>query len=385
MQIILIKYGELSVKGDNRHIFISKLKKNITELVTTKMSIISKHDRIYIQTDEIPETVGQLKKIFGIQAIVCAEQIENEIEKMKKHVVKLIKKKSGATFKINTRRANKNFSLDSRELNHLLGGEILKNTNLKVDVKKPDILLTVEVRHDFTYLYTDTDEHQGLGGLPVSSSGRALLLLSGGLDSPIAGFLSLKRGVSLDCLYFESLPYTSIQARHKIIALVNVLNQYAGNIKLYIVNFTKIQEAIEKNIPHSYRITIMRRLMYQVASDFAHKNKYKGLITGENIGQVASQTLESLLAINEVTNMPIIRPLICYDKLETIALAKKIGSYEISTQPFIDCCTVFVPKKPATKPTIKKCLAYEKFLPDNLLDDIDIFPQTLEEEKHELL
>ncbi len=380
MQLILIKYGELSIKGGNRHIFINRLKKNIEALVKTNITIKKNHDRLFIITEQIPETIEYLKKIFGIQSIVIAYQSNNNQEEILKLSLEVLKKKSGDTFKVITKRADKSYPLDSNQLNNLIGTHLLKNTNLKVDVKNPQIKLKVEIRNDKAYIYTE--EIKGLGGYPVGVGGKGLLLLSGGLDSPVAGFLTLKRGIDLDCLYFESPPHTTEQAKKKVIKLIKILNQYSGNINLYIANFTETQEAIYQKIPASYQITIMRRFMYKISSDFAKKNKAKVLVTGESIGQVASQTLESLVAINEVTKTPVIRPVICYDKLEIIELAKKINTYEISIEPYQDCCTIFIPKKPVIKPKLENCHQYEALI-DNI--EVEIKKQEINEEIHELL
>ena len=222
-------------------------------------------------------------------------------------------------------------------------------------------------RFAFAFAYIYTNEIKGSGGYPVGIQGKGILMLSGGIDSPVAGYLALKRGIDIDCLYFDSPPHTSIEAKNKVIELANILNQYSGNIKLLVVPFTKLQEAIYKNVPSEYNITILRRMMYRIATNIS--NKYKVLINGESIGQVASQTLTSINVINSVTNFPIIRPVACLDKLEIIQIAKKIGTYETSILPFEDCCTIFVPKHPVINPKLEKCLEYEKFNYQELIDE----------------
>ena len=244
------------------------------------------------------------------------------------------------------------------EFNQLIGSYVLRNTDLKVDVHQPDIPIYIEIRNDGSYLYTN--EIKAIGGYPVGIQGKGMLMLSGGIDSPVAGYLALKRGIQIECLYFESPPHTSLEAKNKVLRLAEILDKYAGNIKVHIVPFTKIQESIYKNVPHDYMITIMRRMMYRIALDFAKKRKCKILINGESIGQVASQTLSSISVINQVVDMPVIRPVACLDKLEIISLAKKIGTYETSILPYEDCCTIFVPKHPVIHPELSKCIEYEK-------------------------
>ena len=239
----------------------------------------------------------------------------------------------------------------------MMGGFILKNFNCKVDVHNPDILITIEIRPEGTFIYTN--EIKGLGGYPVGIQGKGLLMLSGGIDSPVAGYLSLKRGVDLECLYFESPPHTSIEAKNKVIKLASIINKYSGNIKVNIVPFTKLQEAIYKNVKEDYVITIMRRMMYRIATEVLKRHKCKVIINGESIGQVASQTLTSMSVINSVTNVPVIRPCACMDKLEIIDISRKIDTYETSILPYEDCCTIFLPDHPVINPDIDKCLLYE--------------------------
>ena len=245
------------------------------------------------------------------------------------------------------------------EFNNKMGGVVLKNTDLKVDVHNPDVLVNIEIRNEGTFIYTD--EIRGIGGYPVGIQGKGLLMLSGVIDSPLAGYLALKRGVDLECLYFESPPHTSVEAKNKVIKLASIINEYSGNIKVNVVPFTKIQEAIYKNVPDSYIITIMRRMMYRIAEKVIQKKKLKVIINGESIGQVASQTLSSMIVINNVTNLPIIRPVACMDKLEIIDIANKIGTYETSILPFEDCCTIFLPKHPVINPDLQRCIQYENY------------------------
>ena len=359
-KLILIKYGELTTKKGNRNLFINKLSDNIK----VDGKIIKKRDRMYIIPNNFDETINKLKKVFGLQGIVVAYKVNTNIEDIKNGVLEVLKNENFKTFKVETKRANKNFEIKSMDFNNIIGGLILKNFDCKVDVHNPDIIVHIEIRED-TYIYTN--EIKGSGGYPVGIQGKGILMLSGGIDSPVAGYLALKRGIDIDCLYFDSPPHTSIEAKNKVIELANILNQYSGNIKLLVVPFTKLQEAIYKNVPSEYNITILRRMMYRIATNIS--NKYKVLINGESIGQVASQTLTSINVINSVTNFPIIRPVACLDKLEIIEIAKKIGTYETSILPFEDCCTIFVPKHPVINPKLEKCLEYEKFNYQELIDE----------------
>lgn len=359
-KLILIKYGELTTKKGNRNLFINKLSDNIK----VDGKIIKKRDRMYIIPNNFDETISKLKKVFGLQGIVVAYKVNTNIEDIKNGVLEVLKNENFKTFKVETKRANKNFEIKSMDFNNVIGGLVLKNFDCKVDVHNPDIVVHIEIRED-TYIYTN--EIKGSGGYPVGIQGKGILMLSGGIDSPVAGYLALKRGIDIDCLYFDSPPHTSIEAKNKVIELANILNQYSGNIKLLVVPFTKLQEAIYKNVPSEYNITILRRMMYRIATNIS--DKYKVLINGESIGQVASQTLTSINVINSVTNFPIIRPVACLDKLEIIEIAKKIGTYETSILPFEDCCTIFVPKHPVINPKLEKCLEYEKFNYQELIDE----------------
>lgn len=369
-KLIMIKYGELTTKKANRNIFINLLTKNIKYMLRNyEVRIHKDRVRMYIEVldNNFLEVVEELKKVFGLHGIVIVNKVNTNIEVIKEEVLKLLENSDKKTFKVNTKRADKRFKIPSMEFNNMIGGHVLHNTNLKVDVHNPDIMIHIEIRNEGTFLYTD--EIRGAGGYPVGIQGKGLLMLSGGIDSPVAGYLALKRGVDLECIYFESLPHTSIEARNKVIKLASIINNYSGNIKVHVANFTAIQEAIYKTADDSYIITIMRRMMYRVATKLAKKRKCKIIINGESIGQVASQTLDSMVVINDVTNMPVIRPVACMDKLEIIDLAKKIGSYETSILPFEDCCTIFLPKHPVINPSLDKCIEMEeRFDYDDLID-----------------
>lgn len=360
-KIIMIKYGELTTKKANRNFFVQTLTNNINKkLKNLNVKITKDRVRMYIECEEsdFEDVISNLNKVFGLHGIVVAEKVNNNVEEIKEVALKKIKEYNGKTFKVETKRADKSFPISSMEFNNVIGGFILKNTDLKVDVHNPDIKLNIEIRNEGTFIYFN--ELRGIGGYPVGIQGKGLLMLSGGIDSPVAGYLALKRGVDLECIYFESPPHTSLEAKNKVIELANIINEYSGNIKVNVVPFTKIQEEIYKNVPDSYIITIMRRMMYRICERICQKHKLKVIINGESIGQVASQTLTSMIVINNVTNLPVIRPVACMDKLEIIDVAKKIGTYETSILPYEDCCTIFLPRHPVINPELKKCIEYEK-------------------------
>lgn len=358
-KLILIKYGELTTKKANRKAFINMLEKNIKNILKDE-NIEIKKDRVrmYIKTNEnLEKIVLKLKRVFGIHGIVICYQVDNNIDSIKETILEILKNKDFKTFKINAKRADKSFPIHTMELNNIFGGFVLQNINCRVDVHNPDITVNIEVRPEGTAIYID--EIKGSGGYPVGIQGKGLLMLSGGIDSPVAGYLALKRGVDIECLYFESPPHTSIEAKNKVLKLASILNEYSGNVKVHVVPFTKIQEEIYKNVKDSYIITIMRRMMYRIASEYCKRNNFKIIINGESIGQVASQTLDSMIVINNVTNLPVIRPVACLDKLEIIDISKNIGTYETSILPYEDCCTIFLPKHPVINPNLDKCLLYE--------------------------
>ncbi len=385
-KLIMIKYGELTTKKANRKVFINMLENNVNKILKNEGYKITKDRvRMYIEcsSDSLDNIVKKLKKVFGIHGIVIVDKVDTNIESIKNKVLEKINN-NYKTFKVNTKRADKNFEIHSMEFNNIIGGFVLKNTNLKVDVHNPDILINIEIRKEGTFIYTN--EIKGIGGYPVGIQGKGLLMLSGGIDSPVAGYLSLKRGVDLECLYFESPPHTSVEAKNKVIKLASIINEYSGNIKVNVVPFTKIQEEIYKNCPDSYIITIMRRMMYRIAEQVVKKKKLKVIINGESIGQVASQTLTSMIVINNVTNLPIIRPVACMDKLEIIDIATKIGTYETSILPYEDCCTIFLPKHPIINPDLNKAIQYEnsfdyKKLIDECIDNMEVITN-FEENKY---
>jgi len=363
-KLIMIKYGELSTKKDNIKVFIEKLSNNITKKLKNYDIKIQKNKvRMFIDIKNYDEDkiVNLLKEVFGIHSIVICYKVDKNLESIESESLNLLKNENFKTFKVETNRADKNFKYNSMEVSKFVGARILKNIdNVKVDVHNPDILLHVEIRSECTYIYTK--EIPGLGGYPTGIQGKGLLMLSGGIDSPVAGYLASKRGIDIDAIYFEAPPHTSNDAKNKVITLAKELSKYGNNINLYVIPFTKLQEAIYKNMDPTYMITILRRMMYRISEKVAKKIKSKIIINGESIGQVASQTLTSMYVINNVTNMPVIRPVACLDKLEIIEIAKKINTYETSILPYEDCCTIFVPKHPVINPNLEKCIYNESLI-----------------------
>ena len=361
-RVIMIKYGELSTKKGNINFFIGTLYKNIKEkLKNYNVNIYKDISRMYIEFDDqdLEKILERINNIFGLHEYVVAYKIETDIEKIKSTVLEIVKKEPFKTFKVETKRSDKKFPISSLEFSKEIGGLILKNIdNIKVDIHNPDLLLHIEIRNTNTYIYIN--HYEGLGGYPNGTLGKGMLMLSGGIDSPVAGYLSLKRGIILEAVYFEAIPHTSMEARNKVINLTKKLAKYTNKIKLHIIPFTEIQESIYKNIDSEYCITIMRRMMYRIMEDLVKLRKAQIIINGESIGQVASQTLTSMQVINNVTNYPVIRPVACLDKLEIIDIAKKIDTYDISILPYEDCCTIFVPKHPVINPDLSKCIEYEK-------------------------
>lgn len=391
-KLILIKYGELTTKKGNRNLFIKILTKNIEEMLQNyDVNIIKNRVRMFIEVKDqkFDEVVKQLQKVFGLHSIVICEKVNTkDIEELKKIAFKMLEQETFDTFKVVTDRADKTYPIKSMEVSRQIGGYLLKYLkNKKVDIHHPQLTLHIEIRTDGTYFYTK--EVEGIGGYPVGIQGKGMLMLSGGIDSPVAGYLALKRGVQIECIYFDSPPHTSIEAKNKVLTLASILNEYSGHIKVHVIPFTKLQEAIFKNCDPTYMITIMRRMMYRITERLAKKRNCKIIVNGESIGQVASQTLTSMNVINEVTNMPVIRPVACMDKLEIIRMSEKIGTYETSILPFEDCCTIFVPKHPVIHPDLKKAremettFDYEPLIQECLKNVVTI--SNFEEETSDLL
>ena len=370
-QAFLIKYAEIGIKGKNRYIFEDALVKHIRRAlkrVEGSFSVSKAMGRIYVNVEsdyDYDEVMEALQCIFGIVWICPVVQIpDHGFEDLSKQVVEYIEQvypERPKTFKVDSRRSRKNYPLNSQEMNRELGGIILDAfPDMKVDVHKPEMMLHIEVREKFINIYSK--EIPGPGGMPIGTNGKAMLLLSGGIDSPVAGYMIAKRGVFLDATYFHAPPYTSERAKQKVVDLAKEVAKYSGPIRLHIVNFTDIQLYIYDKCPHEELTIIMRRYMMRIAEELAKRSGAMGLVTGESIGQVASQTMQSLAATNEVCTMPVFRPVIGFDKQEIVELAVKIGTYETSIQPFEDCCTIFVAKHPVTKPNINVIRSSEKKL-----------------------
>mgnify|MGYP000756159573 FL=1 len=368
----LIKYGEIGVKGKNRYLFEDALVRQIRyalKEVDGEFNVTKENGRIYataVSDFDYDEAVAALKRVFGIIGICPVVQIEdNGFDDLAKHVVEYFDATypdKNITFKVNARRARKNYPMDSMEINMELGGRLLDAfPELKVDVHKPEVLLQVEIRNKIN-IYSV--EIPGPGGMPIGTAGKAMLLLSGGIDSPVAGYMIAKRGVQIEATYFHAPPYTSDRAKQKVVDLAKLVSRYSGPMVLNVVNFTDIQLAIYEKCPHDELTIIMRRYMMRIAEELGKKSGCLGLITGESIGQVASQTMQSLYCTNEVCEMPVFRPVIGFDKQEIIDLSEKIGTYETSIQPFEDCCTIFVAKHPVTKPNLNIIKNDEKHLDD---------------------
>ena len=360
-KIIIIKYGELTTKKDNINFFINALRDNIKKsLKDIDNKIIYDHGRMFIETSDYENVLNILKKTFGIHEINIGYKLKtNSLEEINAELLNLLKDKEFKTFKVTTKRSDKSYPINSMEISRKVGGTILKNiSNIEVDVHNPNLEINIEIRKNEAYIYFE--KIKGIGGYPVGTLGKGLLMLSGGIDSPVAGYLAMKRGIKLECIYFDSPPHTSKEALNKVKELASILSTYQNDIKLHIIHFTEIQEQIYKNCPKEYMITIMRRQMYRIAELLARRENCKCNINGESIGQVASQTLTSISTINEVITTPVIRPVCCLDKLEIIDIAKKIDTYETSILPYEDCCTIFVPEHPVINPERKLARTYEE-------------------------
>ena len=379
-QAFLIKYGEIGIKGKNRRLFEDALIRNIKTALSRvegEFEILREQGRVYVEAKsdfDYDSTVEALRKVFGIVEIcpACLTQ-ERDFDKLSKEIIEFIDRtyeKKDFSFKVFAKRADKKYPLNSMEINVELGSRILDAfPTLSVDVHKPEVELNVEIREVVSYY---SESIKGLGGMPVGTNGSAMLLLSGGIDSPVAGYMVAKRGVKIDAVYFHAPPYTSERAKKKVIDLCRIVSEYAGPIKLHIVNFTDTQLEIYEKCPHEQLTIIMRRYMMKIAERFADNEGSLGLVTGESIGQVASQTMHSMYVTNEVCKYPVYRPLIGFDKQEIIEKSLEIGTYETSILPFEDCCTIFVAKHPETKPrlsSIKKSEENLKDTIDNLLEE----------------
>lgn len=361
---IMVRYGELSTKGKNRKTFIMQLAQNVKRALADfpALKIHADRDRMHIllNGEDSEEVIPKLSKVFGIQNFSPSIRIEKEMPAIRAMVQEVVREvyTPGKTFKITAKRSDHSFELDSNGLNQELGGAVIEAIpEIQVQMKKPDINLRIEIRKDAAYLSYETI--RGAGGLPVGTSGRGMLMLSGGIDSPVAGYLAMKRGVEVEAVHFASPPYTSEQALQKAKDLAEKLVPYVGTIQFIEVPFTEIQEEIKRVVPQGYLMTITRRLMLRLTDAIREMRKGLVIINGESLGQVASQTLQSMVAINEVTSTPIIRPVVSMDKTEIIEIAEKIDTFELAIQPFEDCCTIFAPPQPKTRPRLDKAQDYE--------------------------
>lgn len=359
---IMVRFGELSTKGKNKKDFIFRLGDNIRNALKEYKSLTYqvRMDHIYIKlNDENPEPViERLKDVSGIYSFSLVIKTDTDIENLKNVVLDLLLKENKKTFKMRAKRADKLYPIISDDINRIIAGHVLKNSEYKVDVHNPDVLVSITIRNDAAYIYTS--DILGAGGYPLGVGGKALMMMSGGIDSPVASYLLMKRGVAIECVHFAAPPYTNAAVIDKIKDLCKELNRYQAKIKVHVVPFTKLQEDIYKYSNESYAITIMRRMMYRISERLAKKYKCLALANGESIGQVASQTLVSMDVINAVTNMPVIRPLAIFDKTDIIKISKKINTYDISIRPYEDCCTIFAPKNPKTMPKLEEVEAFEE-------------------------
>lgn len=381
---ILVRYGELTLKGTNRKRFTNVLKENVIQSLRSLEGtrVKCERDRMFISLFEeanVNEVMNRLTKIFGIKSISPVFKTTQNLEDIKQLCVSLAKDfANGDTFKIDVKRVDKSFSLDTYQLQRELGGVILKSVDhLKVDVKRPTHNIKVEVRKEGVYIYTKVID--GAGGLPTGTGGKTLIQLSGGIDSPVAGMEMMKRGVKIEAIHFHSPPFTSEKAKDKVIELTRILSERVGPIKLHIVPFTALQKQINKSVHPRYTMTSTRRMMLRVTDIILERIGANAIVNGENLGQVASQTLKSMYAINDVTSTPILRPLISLDKEDIIKKAKEIGTFEVSIQPYEDCCTIFTPKNPVTEPDFDKVVKYESvFNFDNLVQEAADNVETIE-------
>lgn len=364
---VMVRYGELSTKGKNRKDFIGRLAGNVEKVLADleNVKIYPKHDRMHIVLNgaSFEEVDRRLKKVFGIQTYSPVIRTEKTLEAIKKTALEIMQAvyKSGMTFKVNTKRADHHFEYDTNQLNLMVGDYLFDNLqDPKVEMKHPDVVLRLEVRQDAVYISNQL--LHGPGGMPVGTAGKAVMMLSGGIDSPVASYLALKRGVDIEMVHFFSPPYTSDKALAKAKELTGILANYCGKITFIAVPFAEIQETIKEKLPEGYLMTIQRRFMLRLADMIREKRKGLAIFNGESVGQVASQTLESMAAINNVTTTPVIRPVATMDKTEIIRLAEVIGTFDLSVMPFEDCCTIFAPPRPKTKPRIDKAIEYEKRL-----------------------
>lgn len=361
---ILVRYGELTLKGGNRKTFVSQLRSNVKRALMPLKGYEVKvnRDRMYIQLEpeaDIEEMMTRISKVFGVHSISPVLKLEKSMDAVYEHARLFAQNyEAGDSFKIEVKRSDKKFEYETFAIQRMVGGEVLKsNTSLHVDVRQPDHEIKVEVRLDAIYMYDRIIP--AIGGLPVGTGGKTLLMLSGGIDSPVAGMEVMRRGVTIEAIHFHSPPFTSEKAKEKVIELTRIMAERVGSIRLHIVPFTEVQKQIHKVVHERYTMTSTRRMMLRIADKVVYQIGADAIVNGENLGQVASQTLKSMYAINAVTNTPILRPLLSLDKEEIVQKAKDIGTFETSIQPYEDCCTIFTPKNPVTEPQFEKVLQYE--------------------------
>ena len=371
-ELIMLRYGELSTKGKNKRDFINLLGCNVKHALKkfSNLTYDIKYDHIYIHLngEKYDDVSKRLLDVSGIYSFSKVYRLPIDLDVLKKEALKLALAANKKTFKVHTKRPNKSFPIHSEEINRLIAGEILHNSDYKVDVHNPELMINITVREDYIYLFTD--ETLAAGGYPLGSGGKSLMMLSGGIDSPVAAYLMMKRGIKIECIHFASPPYTNEAVITKIKDLLKKLTAYQKEIKLFIVPFTKLQEEIYHHVNISYAITIMRRMMYRIASRLAEKRKDLVIANGESLGQVASQTLKSISVIEKVSTLPVIRPLAIFDKVDIIKIARKIDTYDISIRPYEDCCTIFEVKNPTTAPNEEKAIEYEQLFDfEKLIDD----------------
>lgn len=361
---LLVRYGELTLKGANRKMFVNQLRSNVKRSLMPLQGykVKANRDRMYIELEEgadIKEMSQRLSKVFGIYSISPVLKIDKTMDAIKEQAIEFAKGyNDGDTFKIDVKRSDKQFPYDTYEIQREVGGAVLQGAeHVSVNVRNPDHTIKVEVRLDAVYIYDEVIP--GAGGLPVGTGGKTLLMLSGGIDSPVAGMKVMRRGVTIEAIHFHSPPFTSEKAKEKVIELTRILSAHVGPIKLHIVPFTTLQKQVNKVVHERYTMTSTRRMMMRVADKLVHQIDANAIVNGENLGQVASQTLKSMYAINHVTSTPVLRPLLTLDKEEIVKKAKAIGTYDVSIQPFEDCCTIFTPKNPVTEPDFDKVEKYE--------------------------
>lgn len=364
---ILVRYGDLTLKGKNKKVFVERVNQLIKDKVDNPHVKYEKnHDRLYIvlHGEDYQEIITRLDRVSGLSSYSLVSKTERDLDSIMARALEVVQGEltdKVVTFKVEAKRADKNYPITSPQLQQKVAAHVLRNTELLlVDVHQPELTLHVEVRQEAAFLYCK--KIKGMGGFPVGVAGKGLLMLSGGIDSPVAGFLAMKQGIEIECIHFESTPLTSIESAQKVLDLTEKLAVYApkNKINVHMVPFAELHTALLNHIPEAYNITIMRRMMYRISEKIAEIHKCLVLVNGESVGQVASQTLQSMSVINRVISMPVIRPLATYDKLDIIAISRNIDCYDISIMPFEDCCTVYVPKKPTTAPRLDKCIAFEQ-------------------------